>query len=424
MPLVLHLTSRHLRLIASAITALILITGCASKSPAIQRPAALADDAVLEQGLRFATDDLLSQALKLPTFQAAQKNALETKLNKLVNSDSTNTSAKPLLIIDNTIEGISGQQTAGTRLIDERLLQLMKARLSTHEVAAVDTENVNLANFVVTGTLTQTKAGDRHTGFKIDISLTDLRSGFVIAQTVARIRPTGVDETPTRFYRESPAISKDRAVEGQIKTAQTRVGEEADGLYLSRLPIAALVAEGDKQFEAGRCSDALKFYDAAASRPEGQQLHVLNGIYLCQTQLGRADAAETTFSHIVALGLATNNLSVKFLFRAGSVEFIPDTKINLSYTMWLRQIAKETATAKACLLVIGHTSKTGTEATNSRLSLQRGAVIQKRLETLMPDLSGRLQSVGMGFKENLVGTGTDDMRDALDRRVEFKVRPC
>jgi hypothetical protein len=30
----------------------------------------------------------------------------------------------------------------------------------------------------------------------------------------------------------------------------------------------------------------------------------------------------------------------------------------------------------------------------------------------------------MGFHENLVGSGTDDLRDALDRRVEFKVRSC
>jgi hypothetical protein len=30
----------------------------------------------------------------------------------------------------------------------------------------------------------------------------------------------------------------------------------------------------------------------------------------------------------------------------------------------------------------------------------------------------------MGFRENLVGTGTDDARDALDRRVEFKISEC
>jgi outer membrane protein OmpA-like peptidoglycan-associated protein len=35
-----------------------------------------------------------------------------------------------------------------------------------------------------------------------------------------------------------------------------------------------------------------------------------------------------------------------------------------------------------------------------------------------------MQSVGMGFRENIVGSGTDDLRDALDRRVEFKVRSC
>jgi hypothetical protein len=30
----------------------------------------------------------------------------------------------------------------------------------------------------------------------------------------------------------------------------------------------------------------------------------------------------------------------------------------------------------------------------------------------------------VGFKENIIGSGTDDLRDALDRRVEFKVRNC
>ena len=32
--------------------------------------------------------------------------------------------------------------------------------------------------------------------------------------------------------------------------------------------------------------------------------------------------------------------------------------------------------------------------------------------------------VGMGFRQNIVGSGTDDVVDALDRRVEFKIVPC
>jgi outer membrane protein OmpA-like peptidoglycan-associated protein len=39
----------------------------------------------------------------------------------------------------------------------------------------------------------------------------------------------------------------------------------------------------------------------------------------------------------------------------------------------------------------------------------------------MSALSSRVIANGVGSKENLVGTGTDDARDALDRRVEFKV---
>jgi outer membrane protein OmpA-like peptidoglycan-associated protein len=420
MPIVKSKQSGPLTWALGAVVAALMLVGCVATAPQVERPVALSDDALLEQGIQFAVDDLLAQALKTPGFQPQPKNALQA----LLKTEGSNAGVKPLVIIDDAVEGVSGQQTAGTRVIDGRLLQLLKARLESHEVAAVNADNVKVANFVVTSTLAQAKAGDRRSGFKVNVSLTDLGSGFVIAQAVARVRPTGVDETPTKFFRESPAISKDRAVEGQIKTAQTRPGDEADGLYLSRLPVGALIAEGDKHYEAGRCDDALKYYDAAAARPEGQQLRVLNGVYLCQIQLGRQDVAEAAFGRIVALGLATNNLSVKFLFRAGSVDFIADPKINAPYAMWLRQIARETAAAKVCMMVIGHTSKTGAELTNERLSLQRGALIQRRLDSMAPELVGRLQPVGMGFRENLVGTGSDDMRDALDRRVEFKVRPC
>lgn len=36
----------------------------------------------------------------------------------------------------------------------------------------------------------------------------------------------------------------------------------------------------------------------------------------------------------------------------------------------------------------------------------------------------RLSSDGVGLRENLIGLGTDDLRDALDRRVEFRVVEC
>ena len=193
---------------------------------------------------------------------------------------------------------------------------------------------------------------------------------------------------------------------------------------MSRLPINALISEASKLYEAGNYAEALRYYESAAARPEGQQLRVFNGLYLVNTQLGRTDEAEKAFAKIVALGLATNSLSVKFLFRPGSLDFLADPKVSGPYNMWLRLVAREVASSK----VVPHHRRshqpTGTEQFNDRLSLQRAVTIQRRIEALAPETVGRLQSVGMGFRENLVGSGTDDLRDALDRRVEFKVRAC
>jgi outer membrane protein OmpA-like peptidoglycan-associated protein len=92
--------------------------------------------------------------------------------------------------------------------------------------------------------------------------------------------------------------------------------------------------------------------------------------------------------------------------------------------MWLRQIAREGTAAKVCMNVVGHTSRTGSEQVNDTLSQQRAAFIRQRLAAESSELATRTKPVGMGFRQNIVGSGTDDVVDALDRRVEFKIVPC
>jgi outer membrane protein OmpA-like peptidoglycan-associated protein len=41
-----------------------------------------------------------------------------------------------------------------------------------------------------------------------------------------------------------------------------------------------------------------------------------------------------------------------------------------------------------------------------------------------PGLGTKLAATGVGFREPIIGTGSDNASDALDRRVEFKVIPC
>jgi outer membrane protein OmpA-like peptidoglycan-associated protein len=144
---------------------------------------------------------------------------------------------------------------------------------------------------------------------------------------------------------------------------------------------------------------------------------------MANMKLGRTAEAEEAFGKIAALGLATSNLAVKILFRPATTEFMGDAPV---YAMWLRQIARAAQASDLCLNVIGHTSKTGTEQGNRVLSLRRAQAMRERLVREAPALGRgqRVRTEGKGWDETIVGTGTDDLRDALDRRVEFKVVGC
>jgi len=400
-------------LTASVLIALALLTSCAAPPPP-ERPPAPSSELTFDAGVDYAIDDLLVQARRLPAFSAPP--GLFKKESDV---------PRGVIAVDPAIDGNTGQQTLASKALDLRLLQRASDKFAQFDVAAVNSTILGKAQYLLAATLTPIDAAKGTAGtFRISLSLTDIKTGFVVAQSATRVRSEGVDTTPTPFYRDSPSLTKDRVVEGQIRTAQTPTGGAADEIYMSRLPINALISEGSNRYEAGNYAEALRYYETAAGRPEGQQLRILNGLYLANTQLGRTDEAEKAFAKIVALGLATNSLSVKFLFKPGSLDFLADPKVSGPYNTWLRLVAREVAASKTCLTIVGHTSHTGTEQFNDRLSLQRAVAIQRRIEAQAPETAGRLLSVGVGFRENLVGSGTDDLRDALDRRVEFKVRNC
>jgi outer membrane protein OmpA-like peptidoglycan-associated protein len=115
---------------------------------------------------------------------------------------------------------------------------------------------------------------------------------------------------------------------------------------------------------------------------------------------------------------------VKFLFKPGSTSFWADPQVSGDYQTWLEQIARRTSRSGECLEITGHTSPTGPEPLNERLSLLRAESIQQRLVAQAPALSKRTLVNGVGSRETMIGTGKDDATDALDRRVEFKVLSC
>ena len=163
-----------------------------------------------------------------------------------------------------------------------------------------------------------------------------------------------------------------------FNTCQTStLGTRYQPAYLDNILAGTLISDAIAAYDAGRYADALDRYSSALELPTGHQLRVFNGVYLANLKLGRQAAANDGFSRIVGYGLAKNRLAVKFLFKPGTTAFVPDKQVSARYPMWIKEIARRAAQGKSCLEVIGHTSRSGAEPLNQRLSQLRAEYIRR-----------------------------------------------
>jgi outer membrane protein OmpA-like peptidoglycan-associated protein len=390
---------------ALALGVALLVGACSTSEPQ-----------TFEKAAAEATDSLVAQTGKLPAFLSRLESQLMKPDPKL---------PKKIVTIDPLLDTITGQQTETTALFERRVTQRIGNLYPQFEFVPFRAANLARAQYLLTGTMAKVPTAPVSTPtVRLSLALIELRTGLVVAQASALAREENLDATPSRYYRDSPVLIKDKVVEGYAKTAVTPVGQRADSYYMERIAAASVINEATSLYNAEKYQDALGTYRTALSTPQGEQLRVQSGIYLSNMKLGRAAEAEEAFGRIVALGIAYNELGVKFLFNPGSVDFWSDPKISGSYGMWLRQIARETVAAQRCVNVIGHTSRSGPGPVNDALSLKRAQYVRQRLAQEQPELAGRTRAEGMGFRENIVGSGTDNGFDVLDRRVEFKIIPC
>jgi outer membrane protein OmpA-like peptidoglycan-associated protein len=336
---------------------------------------------------------------------------------------------KVTLVIDPLIDGVSGAQSKATHLEEQRITELVKSNYPRFQVARFSAETIAKAPVVLIGTFTAVNnagvAGGAKDAYRICLALADMRTKTIISKGVSRALPQGIDPTPAAFFNDSPVFAKDASTDSYIKTCQgTKVGDNVDQTYADRIVVASLVNDGIEAYDQGRYRDALDVYQSALKTPGGEQLRVLNGIYLANYKLHRTRAAMEAFGKVVDYGLNSDKLAVKFLFKPGSTQFINDRSIRAPYDAWIEKIAERTAAKQGCLEVVGHTSATGLPAINDRLSGLRADYIKDRLEDEQKSLRGRLIATGRGSREMIVGTGRDDASDALDRRVEFKTAQC
>jgi len=336
------------------------------------------------------------------------------------------------VVIDPLVDGVTGYGSRATDGIQAQVTDLVQRQYPRFSIEKFSPDALKDSPLVLVGTFTPVNGQNQTVGpreaYRFCLVLGDLKTGKVVAKGVARSQLTGVDGTPTTVFRESPVWTADPATQAYISTCQaTKVGDPINKEFLDGLRTASLISQGDQAYNAGQYQSALSLYTAAKTSPAGDQLKAYNGIYLTRWKLNQVPEASTAFGEAVAYGLSRNRLAVKFLFQPGSTRFYQDQQVSGQYPIWLEQIAQQaaqqTTKANGCIEVTGHTSRTGSQQINEQLSLQRANYVKGQLERDAPQLNGHLIANGAASSQMMVGTGKDDLSDALDRRVEFKPIP-
>jgi hypothetical protein len=333
------------------------------------------------------------------------------------------------LVIDPLIDASTGQQTNGTVQMGAQLAGLITRRVPSWNVQPLTRAALANRPLLLIGTLTaiNTKSAkdENADAFRVCLALTDLRTGKLVAKRADRAQLATVDAEPTLLFRDSPTWALDSTAQAYIKSCQgSAAGDPIAPGYLQRLPAAAVINEAMIAFAADKPADAYRLYREARSVADPGDLRVLNGLYTTSWKTGRKKEAAETFGKIVGIGLDAKKLPIKMFFNPGTTTLLQSADLQAQYAVWLQEVASQVGARETCLRVVGHTSRTGDPAANDVLSQKRAAVIKQSLERQNRKIAPRIGADGVGSREVIVGLGTDDLRDALDRRVEFRTVDC
>lgn len=347
-----------------------------------------------------------------------------------ISKDGGALSGKTVLVaIEPFVDGTSRQVPRVSRELERLMIQYGNRKDGEIRFARLSPDNLAEIDYLVTGTigledLSETDI-DRDRLYHIQAELRNLQKVQVVGSADAWVSNRSLDFSPIPAYRDNPFYAQVRPadIKDEPKSLVPAPTDSQDeGMDLTT---RALLTEAEQIYGAGDYQKALRLFQQARETEEGGGFRTWAGIYMANQKLDNQAAAEKAFGRLVAISVEEYNaLTVKFLFAVNSAEFRKETGLQAKYDLWLRQIGRYFQGTDRCLRIVGHSSRTGGEAWNRELSLKRAKNIQEMLKPSFPDVKKRSMAVGKGFSENIVGTGTDDERDALDRRVEIIPIDC
>lgn len=317
-----------------------------------------------------------------------------------------------------------------SRSIEKIIIEEGTRNFPGFNLTRLTSKNIGQADYIMNGTIQLDFFSSKDTTtsqkyYHVSSEVRKLADSTVIAKSNVWISDMNLDYTPTAIYRDSPLYLKGSRPEHRKRLETTQRQTDREGFFDISLETRAMLIEGRMAYENADYETAEALFSRTADRKDGQDLGTYAGLYLANYKLGRFQEAEKAFAKIVSISVEKYRyLAVKYLFGVDSVEFLKDENLKERYNTWIRNIGKYIRKTNYCLRIVGHASRTGTKAYNDQLSLERAISIQKRLQKTFPEVDQRSEVVGKGFSENIVGIGTDDERDALDRRVELFITDC
>ncbi len=371
---------------------------------------------------------LTACANKPVPFDVATENLAKDLLGQMQGNNllSKSHEAKKIVMDDFTDEN-SGEVIKVSKTIEDAIFTEAANNFKHFSISKLNSTNIAYADYIINGIISFEKltSNSEKKYYHVFASATDKETGELVAKASAWVLGTELDFTPIKEYKDSPMFMNDKRHKSKAQMARGKSGSLSNNEYYQSINTNAILSEashlyGDKKYRA-----ALDSYTLAESKADGKIMKTYAGLYQTNLKLGKHKAAENAFGKLLEISVKdNNNLSVKFLFKVNSTKFISDRQLRLRYRMWLSQISQLLNSQKYCTEIIGHSSKTGTEEYNNKLSKQRANTVKKLLAGYHRGINRKASTLGKGFQENIKGLGTDDSRDAIDRRVEFKIIDC
>lgn len=316
--------------------------------------------------------------------------------------------------------------------VTEKLIVAIKAH--GYNIEKVSKKNQSASRYSLDGTIehlsiSSTQGTQNHV-FQIVAYLFDRDKGHVaIAKEVVKVSVPEWIEKPQKWFVpriQGPTFSGgDKRTETTINALSISVGEKADPDYIAQEEsgVEGLLNDAAEALDRGKYAEAISYYSEAAELPQGLVNETFKGLYVAYMGLDEVELALKAFRKQLEIsGASRNMISVRFLFEPNSQKFKP-SMVN-EYKLWIPVLAQVIKEKGSCVEIVGHCSVTGDPIYNEDLSLARANALKDYISRASYGLSRKISTKGMGYRMPLVGSGTDDEMDAMDRRVEFLFKAC